>query len=35
MFTSFQAIEILGRCQDDVIIVHNMSTSREWPGGRQ
>ena len=31
MFTSFQAIEILGRCQDDVIVVHNMSTSREWP----
>lgn len=30
-FTSFQAIEILGRYQDDVIVVHNMSTSREWP----
>ena len=30
-FTSFQAIEILGRYQDDVVVVHNMSTSREWP----
>ena len=30
-FTSFQAIEVLGRFQDDVVVVHNMSTSREWP----
>ena len=30
-FTSLEAIEILARYQDDVIVVHNMSTSREWP----
>ena len=31
MFTSFDAIEILSRHQEGVVIVHTMSTSQEWP----
>ena len=31
MFTSFEAIRILGQYQKGVVVVHTMSTSREWP----
>ena len=31
MFTSFEAIRILGQHQKGVVVVHTMSTSREWP----
>ena len=31
MFTSFDAIRVLAQHQDGVVVVHTMSSSREWP----